>query len=209
MLGAEPTEGLPYLPAAPQSLPAAGPWSGVAGAEGSWGAPRRAPGAVSSTRMRSSPWQPQEHGRVGSARWPCCIGRLRVLCAQSRRGHPCSLWGSTGPHVGMAVCPRTPWQLTAHLQESWGELVTMAGSDCTRGNGFEVGECRLRAATGKRFLDRFPSEFVTVPSLEAFKARLDGAVSSLVSREVSLPAAGGWNEVISEAPSETNHSANL
>ena len=72
-----------------------------------------------------------------------------------------------------------------------------------------MGECRLRAATGKRFLDRFPSEFVTVPSLEAFKARLDGAVSSLVSREVSLPAAGGWNEVISEAPSETNHSANL
>ena len=108
MLGAEPTEGLPYLPAAPQSLPAAGPWSGVAGAEGSWGAPRRAPGAVSSTRMRSSPWQPQEHGRVGSARWPCCIGRLRVLCAQSRRGHPCSLWGSTGPHVGMAVCPPGP-----------------------------------------------------------------------------------------------------
>jgi len=116
--------------------------------------------------------------------------------------HGASCWDGCVP-------PRTPWQLTAHLQESWGELVTRAGSDWTRGNGFEVGECRLRAATGKRFLDRFPSEFVTVPSLEAFKARLDGAVSSLVSREVSLPAAGGWNEVILEAPSETNHSANL
>ena len=124
--------------------------------------------------------------------------------------HGASCWDGCVP-------PRTPWQLTAHLQESWGELVTRAGSDWTRGNGFEVGECRLRAATGKRFLtvrlvrhwERLTSEVVTVPSLEAFKARLDGAVSSLVSREVSLPAAGGWNEVILEAPSETNHSANL
>jgi len=30
-------------------------------------------------------------------------------------------------------------------------------------------------------------------SLEAFKARLDGALSNLVYREVSLPRAGGWN----------------
>ena len=39
-----------------------------------------------------------------------------------------------------------------------------------------------------------PSEVVNVSSLEAFKARLDGAVSNLVWREVSLPiAGGGWN----------------
>ena len=30
-----------------------------------------------------------------------------------------------------------------------------------------------------------------VPSLEAFKARLDGALSNLVWREVPLPIAGG------------------
>ena len=98
--------------------------------------------------------------------------------------HGASCWDGCVP-------PRTPWQLTAHLQESWGELVTRAGSDWTRGNGFEVGECRLRAATGKRFLDRFPSEFVTVPSLEAFKARLEVALGCLVWWLVTLHIAGG------------------
>ena len=35
-----------------------------------------------------------------------------------------------------------------------------------------------------------PREAVDAPSLEAFKARLDGALSNLVWREVSLPTAG-------------------
>jgi len=47
------------------------------------------------------------------------------------------------------------------------------------------------------------------PSLEAFKARLDGAVSNLVQREVSLPIAGGWNEVGLKVPSNSNHSVIL
>ena len=34
-----------------------------------------------------------------------------------------------------------------------------------------------------------PSEVVDVPSLEAFRARLDGALSNLVKREESLPIA--------------------
>jgi len=36
-----------------------------------------------------------------------------------------------------------------------------------------------------------PSEAVDAPSLEIFKARLDGAVSNLLWGEVSLPTAGG------------------
>jgi len=36
-----------------------------------------------------------------------------------------------------------------------------------------------------------PSEAVDAPSLEAFKARLDGALSNLVYWEVSLLIAGG------------------
>jgi len=35
-----------------------------------------------------------------------------------------------------------------------------------------------------------PSEAVDAPSLEAFKARLDGAVSNLVKMEVSPPITG-------------------
>ena len=50
-----------------------------------------------------------------------------------------------------------------------------------------------------------PSEAVDVPSLGALQARLDGAVSNLGWREVSLPIAGGWNEVILKVPSNPNH----
>jgi len=50
---------------------------------------------------------------------------------------------------------------------------------------------------------RLPRE---APTLEALKARLDGAVSNLVWREVSLPIAGGWNQVILKVPSNPNHS---
>ena len=40
---------------------------------------------------------------------------------------------------------------------------------------------------------RFIYMVVDAPSLEALKARLDGAVSNLVQREVCLPIAGGRN----------------
>jgi len=57
-----------------------------------------------------------------------------------------------------------------------------------------------------RHWNRLPSEAVDDPFLEAFKARLDGAVSNLVLREVSLPIAGGWNYMILKVPSSPNHS---
>ena len=45
-----------------------------------------------------------------------------------------------------------------------------------------------------RHWNRLPSEIVDASSLEAFKARLDVALSNLVKREVSLPVAG-WLEL--------------
>jgi len=42
-----------------------------------------------------------------------------------------------------------------------------------------------------RHRNRLPREAVDVPSLETFKARLDGALSNLVSWEVSLPHGRG------------------
>ena len=45
-----------------------------------------------------------------------------------------------------------------------------------------------------RHWNRLPSETVDASSLEAFKARLDVALSNLVKREVSLPVAG-WLEL--------------
>jgi len=47
---------------------------------------------------------------------------------------------------------------------------------------------------------RLPREAGAVPSLAVFKARLDGALSNLVWWKVSLPMAGGWNEMIFKIP---------
>jgi len=64
----------------------------------------------------------------------------------------------------------------------------MACSDKTMGNGLKLDEGRFRLDIRKKFFtvrvvrhwNRLPNEVVNVPSLEAFKARLDGAVSNLV-----------------------------
>ena len=63
-----------------------------------------------------------------------------------------------------------------------------AHSDKMRGNGFKLKECKLRLDIRKKFLtvrvlrrwNRLPSEVLNAPSLKAFKARLDGALSNLV-----------------------------
>ena len=44
-----------------------------------------------------------------------------------------------------------------------------------------------------RHWSRLPCGAVDAPSLEALKARLDGALSNLIWREVTLPTAGHWN----------------
>ena len=64
-----------------------------------------------------------------------------------------------------------------------------------RGDGFRLGEGRFRVDIRKKFLtvravrhwNRLPRETECLPSLGAFKSRLDGAVSNLLYREVSLP----------------------
>jgi len=49
------------------------------------------------------------------------------------------------------------------------------------------------------------SEVVDAPSLEMFKARLYGAVSNLVWKDLSLPIAGALNYVIFMILSNPNH----
>jgi len=53
---------------------------------------------------------------------------------------------------------------------------------------------------------RLPREAVAAPSLEVFKARLDGALSNLVSRKVSPLMVGGWNRMTFKVPSNPYHS---
>jgi len=45
-------------------------------------------------------------------------------------------------------------------------------------------------------LNRLPKEAVDAPSLEAFKARLDVALGSLVCWLATLHIAGGWNQMV-------------
>jgi len=67
-------------------------------------------------------------------------------------------------------------------------LFTRASSDRTKGNGFKLKEGRFRFDIRKEFFtlrvvrhwNRLPREVVDALSLELFKARLDGALSSLV-----------------------------
>ena len=67
-------------------------------------------------------------------------------------------------------------------------LFTWVDSDRTRGNGFKLGQGRFRLDIRKKFFtqkvlthwNRLPNEVVDAPFLEAFKARLDVALGSLV-----------------------------
>ena len=67
-------------------------------------------------------------------------------------------------------------------------LFITACSDKMRGNGFILEEVKFRLDIRKKFFtvrvvrhwNRLPREVVDFPSLEAFKARMDGAVSNLI-----------------------------
>jgi len=86
-----------------------------------------------------------------------------------------------GPYSGLSV-------LEGDLQESWGGTFMQACSDRTRVSGFKLEEGRFRLDTRKKLFtmrvvrrwNRFPTVVMDAPSLEEFRARLDGAVSSLL-----------------------------
>jgi len=77
-----------------------------------------------------------------------------------------------------------------------------------RSNGFKLREGRFRPDIRKKFLamrvvkhwNKLPREVVDAPSLETLKARMDGALSSLVLLKMSLLTAGWLAWMTSKCP---------
>jgi len=78
-------------------------------------------------------------------------------------------------------------------------LFTRVCSDRTRGNGSKLKKGRFRLDIRKKFFtmrvvkhwNRLPREAEAAPSLALLKAKLDGALSTLVWWKMSLLMAGG------------------
>ena len=88
-------------------------------------------------------------------------------------------------------------------------LFSRSSSNKTKGNGFKLKEERFRLDIRKKFFTvrvvkhwhRLPGEVGDAPSLETSKARLDGAVSTLIWLKMSLPMAGAWTGWALKVPS--------
>jgi len=84
---------------------------------------------------------------------------------------------------------KTDWKkYSVHPESFQKHSSTCCARNRTRGNGFKLGLGRFRLDIRKKFFtqrvvthwNRLPKEVVDAPSLEAFKARLDEALGSLI-----------------------------
>ena len=88
---------------------------------------------------------------------------------------------------------------SGHRLHKFQTFASKLTEDRTRGNGLKLRQGRFRLDIRRNFFtqrvvmhwNRLPKEAVDAPSLEAFKARLDVALGSLVCWLATLHIAGG------------------
>jgi len=102
-----------------------------------------------------------------------------------------------------------PFQPKAFYDPVTGDrLFSRACRNRTRGNGFKLKEGRFRLDIRKTFFrvkavkhwHRLPGEAGGAPSLETFKAGLDGVLSSVMRLKMSLLVAGGFDQMALKGP---------
>jgi len=112
------------------------------------------------------------------------------------------LFFNSADYLQREVQGRLPWISTGvWLMDRNLRTAAYLRFDRTRGNGSHLGQRRFRLDIRKKFFtqrvvthwSRLPKEAVDAPSLQAFKARLDVALGSLVCWLATLHIAGGWN----------------
>ena len=83
---------------------------------------------------------------------------------------------------------RRPYNLKGAYRKDGENIFSRACCHRTKSNGFKLREARFRLDIKKKFFtirvvkhwNRLPREVVEAPSLETFKARFDGTLSSLI-----------------------------
>jgi len=118
---------------------------------------------------------------------------LEHLCCEERLSSGCSDWRREGSG-------ETLLRPSSTCKKDGDRLLSRGCCDRTRGIGFKLKEGGFRLDIRKKCFTmrvvkhwhRLPREVVDAPSLEIFKARLDGALSNLIELKMSLLIAGGW-----------------
>ena len=108
----------------------------------------------------------------------------------------CLAWRREGSRE-TSLWPSSTWREHKNRRGEW--LFIRVDSDRTRENSFKLKQGRFRLDIRRKFFtqrvvmhwNRLPNEVVDAPSLEAFKARWDVALGSLVWWLAILHIAGG------------------
>jgi len=130
---------------------------------------------------------------------------LEPLCWEERLGELGLL--SLGKRRTRGDLRETLHYLKGASRKAGEGLFSRACCDKTRGNGFKLEEGKFRLDIRKKFFmrvvkhrPRLPREVVDAPSLEMFKARLDGAGSNLTELKLSLLIAQGLAQMAFNGP---------